>query len=155
MISCNYACSVCTFCVIAVVLLYAICTCWDHWNRHTCNTPIVQKEWGYGVAVSPVIHIDIIIYIYISVSYPYLPPPLLLLWCTRSVHVKITNVQYAHSNIGDWNASTHMGSNLLCTHNLYIVSFYEFHNKCRSGQSNGETEVEILMQCKVRIPWLQ
>ena len=67
---------------------------------------IVQKEWGYGATVSPVIHrifIDIIIYIYISVSYPYLPPPLSLLWCTRSVHVKITNVQYARSKIGDWN----------------------------------------------------
>ena len=91
-----------TFCVIAVVLLYVICTCWDHWNRHTCNTPIVQKEWGYGAAISPVVHrifIDIIINIYISVSYPYLHPPLLLLWCTRSAHVKITNVQYACHNI--------------------------------------------------------
>ena len=53
----------------------------------------------------------------------------------------------------DYYASTHIGGILLLyTHNLYIEPFYEFHSKCRSGQSDGETEVEILMQSKVRIP---
>ena len=54
----------------------------------------------------------------------------------------MTQVQCAHHKIS---ANTHMGGILLCV-------FYEFYTTCRSGASDGGTEVELLIHYKVRIP---